>query len=156
LRFSFIAESTLGKLTKLLRMAGFDTRMIAGKPDPVILEKAAQPHRLILTRTRHVYSSLASGKALLLLANLPDQQIKELFSRLGIQRRELKPLTRCILCNDELVAISQEQVVGRLPDFTYQYHQQYRQCTTCGRLYWPGSHASRMSLRINAWFDCSR
>jgi uncharacterized protein with PIN domain len=153
LRYSFVAESTLGKLARLLRLAGFDTLLQTGVPDPLILADMARSKRWILTRTRRVYACLATHRAILIMVNDPQDQLRGLFSRLAIQRQELKPLTRCTLCNHALVGAPPGELAAQVPDYVGRHHRVLRRCPGCLRIYWPGSHVSGMMARLNHWFD---
>jgi uncharacterized protein with PIN domain len=123
-----------------------------GRPDPLVLADMAYPRRWILTRTRRVYTGLSPDRTVLVLVDDPEEQLRELFSRLGIQRRDLKPLTRCTLCNDALVEASPSELAGSIPDYVAQHQRVFRRCPGCRRLYWPGTHVSRMMARLDDWF----
>lgn len=153
MRYSFAVESTLGKLARLLRLVGFDTRLHTGRPDPQALDDLAHPGRLILTRTLRVYAELTPERAILLSADSSVDQLRELFVRLAIQRSELKPLTRCTLCNDALIEVSRHELADLVPDYVRQQHQIFRLCPVCRRVYWPGSHVARIKTRLNEWFQ---
>lgn len=150
----FVAESTLGRLCKWLRMAGFDTlydRRIPNKSS--LLTCAVQQNRLVLTRTVRIFSRLTSKRAVFIDGNDPRDQIREVIDTLGLKRDDLSPLTRCLSCNALLEPCPREFVQGRVPEYISQTQQTYRVCPECKRLYWPGSHAQRCLTLIDSWFD---
>ena len=133
-------------------MAGFDAVLCAGVPDADEMIGQAQKQRIILTRTRRVYAKIPPDRAILILDDDPDDQVRGIFNRLGIKREELKPLARCTFCNEELVEADRDQFSGRMPDYVREQGCLFHQCPHCGRIYWPGSHASRMLARLDGLF----
>jgi uncharacterized protein with PIN domain len=76
----------------------------------------------------------------------PEAQTVEVIRRLDLGER-LAPLTRCMRCNGELVAVSKEEVIDRLEPLTRRYYRDFVRCADCGRIYWPGSHHAKL-LRL--------
>lgn len=149
----FVAESTLGRLCKWLRMAGFDTLYDRRVPEEArLLTVALHQDRMVLTRTRRIFSRLTSQHAVFIKYNNPREQIRQVIDTLGVQPEDLHPLTRCLACNAALVPCARESVQGRVPEYIGQTQQTYRICPECNRLYWPGSHARRCLEMIEGWF----
>ncbi|MBI5064199.1 MAG: hypothetical protein HZB87_12255 [Desulfatitalea sp.] len=42
--------------------------------------------------------------------------------------------------------------LGRVPDYVWQRHGEFKTCPQCRRVYWPGSHAQRWRNQIIRWF----
>lgn len=149
----FVAECTLGKLCKWLRLAGFDTLYDPRAPDEFgLLAYADQQKRLVLTRTKRIFSRLSSKRAIFVAFNDPRDQMRQVIETFGIHRKDLHPLTRCLCCNASLVPCSRDSVQGRVPEYIAQTQQTYHSCPHCHRLYWPGSHARRCLEMIEDWF----
>ncbi len=150
----FLADSTLGKLCKHLRMAGFDCRYDGRLPDGVRLRALSRlEKRLVLTRAQRVAALLREESVVFVHDNDPDAQMRQVIHQLAIRRDALRPLTRCLRCNEELTAIHQNELTGRVPEYVLQHAVQFRICPCCGRVYWPGSHARRMTDVLEQWFE---
>lgn len=140
----FVLDSMLGKLAKWLRILGFDARCerIASQ---VELDNLTRDDLIVVTRSRRW---LGRGHVLLLESNDPAIQLQELVTALGITRKELQPLSRCIRCNEPLHGILRREALGAVPDYVYETQTDFHQCPGCSRIYWPGSHCRRMSDRL--------
>jgi uncharacterized protein len=152
--YRFLLDSTLGKLCRQLRMAGFDCRYDDGIPDARRLRAiSAKEARIILTRARRVGRRLADERVVLVRDNDPGAQMQQVVRHLGIDRGDLRPMSRCLRCNLALIEIPKESLTGRVPEYVLHHHATFRGCRLCGRIYWPGSHAQRMQARLAGWFD---
>ena len=147
--FKFLTESTLGKLAKLLRTAGFDTVHDKRRPDSMRLIRISRAHnRILLSRTVRVVREAESATTLFILSNKPDNQFIQVMAELAVQETDLRPMTRCTLCNSVLASCDRLDVIGLVPDYIVQTHDHFRLCPNCGKFYWPGTHAKRMKTRL--------
>jgi uncharacterized protein with PIN domain len=143
----FLVDKPLGGLAKWLRFCGFDTGYQSLSPaKPGSLPPPA-PDTCILT-SQAALARLRRPDILVLAATTPMAQLKEVLRRLKISRRQLAPLSRCVRCNDLLVPISRDQVQGLVPEHVFQYQAEFYQCPRCHRLFWPGSHLTPISARL--------
>jgi uncharacterized protein len=55
-----------------------------------------------------------------------------------------RPFTLCLCCNVALAPIDKASVLGRLPEQVARSQETFRRCARCDRIYWPGSHYTRM------------
>lgn len=148
-----LADATLGRLCKWLRMAGIDTRWDAAAPDPERLKQlAGDDRRWVLTRCRRVSDSLGSNRCLLVRSSAPLDQIRQVIQHFRIERSDLRPLSRCSRCNVRMSEAAKQTIMGRIPDYVWQSHDRFMCCSRCRRIYWPGSHAQRFHLMIDLWF----
>lgn len=140
----FVLDSMLGKLAKWLRILGFDARCerIASQ---VELDNLTRDDIIVVTRCRRW---LGRSRVVLLESNDPALQLNELITILGVTRKELLPLSRCIRCNEPLRGIPKREAFGVVPDYVYETQADFHQCPGCNRIYWPGSHSRRMSDRL--------
>ncbi|MBE0432673.1 Mut7-C RNAse domain-containing protein [candidate division WOR-3 bacterium] len=140
----FICDGMLGKLSRLLRMIGIDTAY--SNEGMAILLSARREERIILTRNRQ----LRGRKDVFFVeATTPEQQLHVLVERYGLWS-DVKPFTRCVLCNERLVAVEKAAVKDKVPYFTYEHHDEYARCPGCGRIYWKGSHYKNMLREVEA------
>jgi hypothetical protein len=140
----FAADHMLGKLAKWLRVLGFDVlyeRLLDGEE----VERLARQGYIIITRTRKFCSLpqvLCPG------SNDPVEQFREAVASAFISPDEIRPLHRCIRCNQLLESLTKDEVFGLVPDFVFETQASFHRCAGCGRVYWPGSHSRRMMVHI--------
>jgi len=143
----FAADCMLGKLAKWLRLMGQDTIYLT-KPEMKKIKAFLDDGRVFLTRNTRLYEFLVGkvcteDKIYLVQANLPAEQLKEVALRFKI------PLTRsfklCCVCNFPIKRVSSDIVKDLVPEYIYNTHKTFYFCSKCGRVYWPGSHAKRIS-----------
>jgi uncharacterized protein with PIN domain len=138
----FAAEKTLGRLTKWLRLLGFDTRYepeFAGKKFIETLEK----DRVLLTRTRRIQNQFASRRLIFIESDHLMPQLNQIFRELGLKASQTRPFSRCLQCNTSIVIVEKASVLGRVPDYIFEIHDRFQKCPECDRIYWPGSHTRR-------------
>ena len=140
----FIADRTLGKLAKALRMLGFDVIARRGENAAEAASAAAGEGRLFLTRSRRGFDKVAGLQSFIVEANDPREQMKEVLTKLGLKPDPDRFFSRCLLCNEALQPVSKEEVEGRVPDFIFASYADFHLCPGCRRIYWPGTHFQRM------------
>ena len=79
----------------------------------------------------------------------PRQQLGEVVSRFDLYAR-INPFSRCLRCNAELIRASKETILHLLPPVVRLRHDIFWRCGSCGRIYWRGSHVSRMTGFISS------
>jgi hypothetical protein len=135
----FAVDVMLGRLTKWLRVLGFDARSgLITRPgiDSLLTEG-------IIPVTRSVKLSDIEGVFFIHNDHHLDQ-LKELITSLEITADELHPFSRCSLCNAELLQISRKAALGAVPDYVFETAPYFHKCPQCGKMYWPGSHRQKM------------
>ncbi len=151
----FAAEKTLGRLTKWLRLLGFDTLFeseLSGKTFIDTLEK----DRILLTRTRRLREQFATRKLIFVESDHLEQQLIQIFRELSLTAEQTRPFTRCLNCNVPIVAIDKNTLWGRVPDFIFETHDHFNQCPECDRIFWPGSHTRRSLEKFRQLLDFKR
>ena len=148
----FIADSTLGKLTKWLRLLGFDTQYYPGRPDPRQLNAGISAGRLILTRSKTVADMLPGECVILIESNYPDEQMRQLVDEVHLTSDHLHIFSRCSICNTVLCQVVKTEIEGFVPEYVYQTHATFKRCDCCHRIYWPGSHGARWLTLKTKWF----
>lgn len=152
----FSVDAMLGKLAKYLRILGFDTVYIPGIKDGDLLELSEKEGRILVTRDHSLYHlakhKLGVNKAILINEEYPLQQIQLLIRTLNITQKDIKPFSRCLICNEELVKVDIESVRQQLPEEIRNGLKEVYICPKCKKLYWQGSHVDRMKKNISKWF----
>ncbi len=146
-RPKFLCDAMLGSLARWLRFFGFDaTYLEPGVPDPVLAETARSEERWLLTRDRELSS--VGPRALLVRAETLEDQMVEVFSRLGLRPAPHLEQSRCGECNGVLQDVEREEVSAVLPPFVLATAPRFRRCAGCLRVYWPGTHCERILARM--------
>ena len=143
----FITDVHLGKLTKYLRLCGFDICYNTGLNDNEIINISLSDKRAILTRDKGLLKNKQVTHGYWIRSQHLNEQLKEVFRRFDL-RNQIRPFTRCMECNGILADVSKEEILDYLLPDTRQYYQEYRKCPECKRIYWEGSHYERMKKNI--------
>lgn len=149
---SFAVERTLGRLGKWLRLMGFDAVLETDYPIGAFAGQLIGD-RIFLTRTRKSLRIHAALTSVLVVANDPFQQLVAVIRQLGIRPEDVKPFSRCLRCNQPIVSVSKDSVLGVVPDYVWETNSNFSQCPQCRRVYWSGSHISRSLEKINQVFE---
>jgi uncharacterized protein with PIN domain len=143
----FLADTNLGKLSRYLRMAGFDTAYIQGLSDKEIITKTLEEKRALLSRDRKLLMHKVITYGYLPRSDDPAEQLMEVFQRFELFNN-VRPFSRCPHCNGTLHSVSKEKIIDRLEPLTKQHFDDFSQCPNCGKVYWAGSHRRRMDERV--------
>ncbi|MFQ5484205.1 MAG: Mut7-C RNAse domain-containing protein [Desulfobacterales bacterium] len=149
----FAAESTVGKLAKWLRILGFDT-VYESDVHKTDVNGFWERDRIFLTRTKRRF--LDSGgfrNHIFIAADRVTDQLAEVIQTLGLVSADLRPFSLCIRCNLPIKTVGKDEVIASVPEYIWDTHYLFKSCSSCGRVYWPGSHVERSSLMINRLFN---
>ena len=153
----FIVDQNVGKLTKWLRILGYDTIFFRGSSDSRMIAVALAENRVILTRDTHIMRRrvVTKGllKAILIQSEYPEEQIQQVIETLNLDCQS-RLFTLCLECNQPLLERSKEQVRDLVPPYVFKTQSQYRQCPSCQRIYWRGTHWQAMAKKVEQ-FKCS-
>jgi uncharacterized protein with PIN domain len=144
----FMADRTLGKLARKLRVLGFDAVYWRGGKLAEAAKVAAAEGRVLLTRSRRVQEKEDGPQVLVVEANDPKDQIHQVLSDLKLRPEADQIFSRCLMCNEALHPVPKEEVEGRVPDFIHRSYDSFHICPRCRRIYWPGTHFQRMKKEM--------
>ncbi len=135
----FVLDTHLGKLATYLRLFGLDTLYRNDYEDPELARISAEQGRILLTKDHHLLKRNCVQHGYYVRAVDAREQLLEVLSRFHLFR-STEPFTRCLRCNGLLRPVPKEAVYDRLPPGTRRHYDEFRQCDTCGQIYWKGSH----------------
>ena len=142
----FICDSTLGKLTKYLRILGFDTVLIDNSDTLDQYKQFADPPHFFTKRTKNIlYHPIT-----LISTNRIEEQMKEIEDIIRPHIDNKMFMTRCIECNTLLESAEKKDIEARVPEYVYHHHEEFELCPSCKRVYWEGTHTERMKKWIKA------
>ena len=145
----FTLDVHLGKLTKSLRLFGFDAFWDANYNDKEIILFSLSEGRIILTRDKELLENKNVVHGYRVLSQKPDEQLREVFIRFDL-KYHINPFSRCMECNGILKEARKEDIIERLFPKTIEYYNSFIMCTVCNRIYWEGSHYERMKKYIES------
>jgi hypothetical protein len=73
-----------------------------------------------------------------------EDQLVEVFERLGVRPEVGLERARCGECNGELEPADAGKVARDVPPYVLRTATRFKRCRGCGRVYWPGSHGDRI------------
>jgi uncharacterized protein len=148
-RLRFVADAHLGALARDLRMLGFDTLWRNDLGGAALVALARAEGRTLLTRDRRLLMRRGITHGCCLRQATTRAELAYLMDRLQLCA-EIRPFTRCMVCNLPVAAVAPIAVQTLVPQAVYAGHRQYWRCAGCGRVYWKGSHWAAMCRQIDA------
>ncbi len=145
---AFVADGHLGRLARNLRLVGLDVAYDPKAEDEQLLYTMKRENRALLTRDRRLLMHAVVRTGYCPRSQNADEQTVEVIHRFHLLG-SLAPFTRCVRCNAPLQMVSKTEILEKLEPLTKIYYEQFRRCTGCGQIYWPGSHFSKLQMRID-------
>jgi uncharacterized protein with PIN domain len=146
MRPRFLADCNVGRLARWLRALGYDAEYRPHLSDAQLVQDALAEDRVLLTRDVDLMQRrvVASGLVRTVFVRDDDvrRQLRQLVAELRLDRSQA--LTRCLECNLELVTRTAGDVAARVPPYVRATQNRYSECPQCARVYWAGTHWSRM------------
>lgn len=139
----FLADVNVGKLAKLLRMLGFDTKYDHTMNDALLANEAEKDSRIVLSKDKNCLkrSKIIYGKWI--REDDPKKQLKNIIESFNLLKY-IKPFSRCIVCNSTLKTIEKEKIIAFLQPLTKKYYDKFSICPQCNHIYWAGTHYEKM------------
>ena len=145
---NFIADKTLGKLAKWLRILGYDTVYWRSDDLTGLLSRAQEEGRALITKDTKLYQERESVRALLIREDNPFLQIQEVVRHFRLSLNKEMLFSRCLTCNALLEEVVPEEVKEEVPDYIYHTHHAFSRCPSCRKVYWAGSHYGHMATVV--------
>ncbi|MCE5263740.1 MAG: Mut7-C RNAse domain-containing protein [Deltaproteobacteria bacterium] len=139
----FLADPSLGRLSRWLRMLGCDTVYWRGEADRSFLRASEKEGRAVLTRRRDIPARQHPGIVLFVESDRVEDQITEVLRKLNVKPDPDAFFSICLECNVRLIEMTRDEVRPEIPDYVYRTQRAFRRCPQCGRTYWPGTHRVR-------------
>lgn len=157
----FLADVMLGRLARWLRLVGYDAAWEADASDERLVRRALDEGRILLTRDRRLPDEWRVRNVLVVEAEDPLLQLRDVVERLELDwRRDV--FTRCSRCNVALKEVDAGELEaaqgtaeagaggagGAVPAGVLERERRFRRCPACDRVYWAGDHTRRMRTRL--------
>ena len=139
----FVADVHLGRLTRYLRMMGFDVKYKNDLGDDEIVLISLKEKRAILTKDRGILKRNEVTHGYWIRSIEVEEQTKEVLRRFDLQK-QINEFTRCIDCNLLLNPTEKKVIIDNLPPKVAGSQDNFYQCPSCKKVYWKGTHYHRM------------
>jgi uncharacterized protein with PIN domain len=145
----FVSDGHLGRLTRNLRLLGFDVAYDQKADDRQLLDVMTHDKRALLTRDRRLLMHSVVQHGYCPRSQNADEQTIEVIRRFNLMNL-VAPFTRCLRCNAPLEDATKADIIEELEPLTRIYYEEFRRCPGCKQIYWSGSHFSKLKRRLEA------
>ncbi len=147
----FLTDAMLGKLTRFLRILGFDTiyandlidlYSINPVPDEKLSEFAVRSNRIVITKDLQFYNRIKEH-AFLLEGEGVYNYLNQLRQYLNVVYEFKIEKARCSVCNATLKKVSNKNSIKELVKLeTFKTYNEFFQCNNpcCKKIFWNGPH----------------
>lgn len=139
----FVLDCHLGRLARYLRQLGFDSLYRNDYTDDQLAQTSAEQHRILLTRDRNLLKRSIVTHGYFIREFDPRKQLDEVVQRFDL-KAQIIPFGRCTLCNGIVEQVDKQRIADQLEPKTRKYFDTFWQCSSCGQIYWEGSHVKHM------------
>lgn len=143
----FIADASLGRLVKWLRLLGYDTAYERVGGEARLVQRAQAEGRLLLTRNRRLLRRRGLPPHLFIAADDFRQQLRAVVDACGLDPAA-GFLARCARCNTSLERLDHAAACAQVPAFVCATQTDFARCPRCARIYWPATHVARMRAEL--------
>jgi uncharacterized protein with PIN domain len=145
----FACDAMLGGLARWLRAAGYEAWWASHIADNVLVRQATEEGRTLLSSDHAIFRFAVVRDGVLPALWIPHhlnihEQLAFVLKELQLDLRE----PRCMACGGVLAEKSKDAVALRIPPRTLAWLDRYWECTSCGRLFWQGTHWQRIQNRL--------
>ena len=150
----FYADRTLGKLVKWLRILGFDT--VSELDHKRAVNNCRQIDRIQLTRKKAIGQQNQPGQWVTIESDHVMEQLRQLVQAVSITYNDIDLFSRCLICNTLLEPVDKVSVRQLVPDYVWETITVFNRCGSCEKIYWPGSHHSRVIETVQDVFGAGK
>jgi uncharacterized protein len=143
----FVADGHLGRLTRNLRLLGFNVAYDKKANDRQLLDIMARESRALLTRDRRLLMHGIVKHGYCPRSQNGTEQTIEVIRRFDLMEL-VAPFTRCLHCNTQLEDAAKADIIDKLEPLTKIHYDQFRRCPGCKQIYWPGSHFPKLQKLV--------
>ncbi len=138
-------------MARNLRMFGLDAELLDSSLSTLVTVAMEQGRCLITRRGTSNHSKSWPVPVMEILDESHEAQLIQVLKSLPQPVPKSRWFRRCLLCNTKLKDISREEAAFRVPDHVALSHVDFKNCTSCGRIYWPGTHRENMLKNMQRW-----
>jgi uncharacterized protein with PIN domain len=142
----FVADGMLGKLSRWLRLLGYDVKYSSNLEDAQLMTVAKKERRILLTRDLELYQQ-ATAKGLNAFYLEGKTEVERLFNlarRFRIRLDIDMATSRCTKCNTIVKPITKAEAGEKVEENTFSNYEDFWKCPKCGQIYWQGAHWTKI------------
>ena len=153
----FLTDSMFGRLTRLLRIFGYDTVyandletyfQVSPVPDDLLLKYAIEHERIIITRD-YPFFKRNTEKIIYLEGGDAYDYLQHLKKKLHLEYNFLLQKARCSICNSSLEKVKDKKdIKNEVKSQTFKFYNDFYKCRNCNKVYWKGDHIHKISKRL--------
>ncbi|MCL5773841.1 MAG: Mut7-C RNAse domain-containing protein [Firmicutes bacterium] len=125
IKVKFLVDAMVGKLSKWLRIMGYDTIYFHNTKDKDLLKTAVDEERILVTRNSKYLEP--NNTIVFIRSDKIDEQLRQIVSELNLDW-EAEIFTRCILCNRELKKVEKDAVKDKVPPYVFKTQENFSLC----------------------------
>ena len=145
----FVIDVHLGKLAGYLRLLGFDTLYRNDYEDPELARISDLEQRILVSCDRKLLMRKRVKYGYLMRSRKAFKQSRELRRRYQLSDYR-SAVVRCMECNGVIHAVEKTEVETKLQPLTRLYYHEFYRCNGCRKIYWKGSHYTKMQELVQA------
>jgi uncharacterized protein with PIN domain len=149
----FLADRTVGRLAKWLRILGYDTAYLPQLSPQGLIREGRRQGRILLTRDTQVLRRKDAPPFVFIRGDHFREQLKQV-----VIECRLTPLaslfSRCSECNQMLEGVAKETIRDQVPAYVWETQDTFHRCSECHRIYWGATHKAHVLeelRRIGVW-----
>ncbi len=150
----YIADCMLGRLSKWLRVLGYDVSYHRRIADDHLIARARREGRVLLTRDTRLVRRRAVSRGgiehILIESDDPGSQLIQIVKEHGLRLRPSHFLSRCLRCNEPTAPVEREAVRDLVPSYVFSTQETFSRCPACTRVYWKATHVDSILSRLPA------
>ena len=155
----FLTDSMFGRLTRLLRIFGYDTVYandledyfkVNPVPDDLLLKYALEHDRIIITRD-YPFFKKNMKKIIYMEGEGVYHYLFQLKKKLHLEYNFVLQNARCSICNSSLKKVKdKEEIINEVKPQTFNHYNEFYQCTNedCRKIYWEGTHIDKIRKQL--------
>lgn len=140
----FLIDGMLGKLSRWLRIIGYDTKYLNDAVDDELIRIALSEKRILLTSDIELYRVAASrgAETFLIKGRTNFEKLAYLARRFNIDLKIDEMRSRCPVCGSRMELVTKREIEDRVPEKTLKTYERFWVCLdkNCRKIYWHGSH----------------
>lgn len=146
----FFADVMLGSLARWLRILGYDTAYNNRIDDEELIHACLAEDRIALTRDRRLAQRRVLKDCVLIESDSLRKQLRQVMIQYHLSVNPGLVFTRCLDCNRTLGEVSRSAVSRKVPPFVHATQKKFSSCPHCGKIFWGGTHKTRMLERLRS------
>jgi uncharacterized protein with PIN domain len=150
----FLLDGMLGKLTRWLRMMGYEAAYMNDRSDHDLLALAKRDSLILLTSDEELYRiAISKGvDSFLIQGRTEAERLAGLAHRYHLNLWIDAAMSKCPVCGSGLHEVPKRDVEALVPPTTFKVYQSFWLCENpkCGKVYWHGSHWNRIEQTLES------